>query len=63
VDFLKVQIWGRSATATAVVEYCSCFVVVETLFCALPLEKVHSPCLVLLLQLDSVFWFHLVLLL
>jgi hypothetical protein len=31
VDFLKVQIWGRSATATAAVEYCSCSVVVETL--------------------------------
>ena len=35
----------------------------DSLSCALPLEKVCSPCLVLLLQLDGVFWFHLVLLL
>jgi hypothetical protein len=49
---------------TAAVEYCSCSVVVETLsLVLLPLEKVHSPCLVLLLQLDGVLWFHLMLLL
>jgi hypothetical protein len=52
----------RSATATVGVEYYSCSAVVETLSCALPLEEVHS-CLVLLLQLDGVFWFHLVVLL
>jgi hypothetical protein len=54
VVFLVVFL-GRSAIAIVAIEYCSCSVVVETLSCALPLEKVCSPCLVLLLQLDGVF--------
>jgi hypothetical protein len=31
VDLLKVKIWGRSATTIVVIEYCSFFLVVETL--------------------------------
>jgi len=42
VDFLKVQIWGRSANAIVAVEYFSCYVVVETLLCTTLGEGVLS---------------------